>query len=1545
MTVTADKGVTLDGSLTSEDSTNTITSADGSFTVTDEAVISGENTSIEVSGDATFGSTLDTEDATVTITADGQMTVAGDTTLTGSTVTVTADKGVTLDGSLTSDGSITEIVSADGGFSVKQEADVIESDVTIDVKADATFGSTLDAGDSEISVTAGGQMTVADDAAFVNGGLDADADQGFIFNGKLTTEDNTNNIHSAQGGMTVEKETVISGESTDIEVGGDVNFKSTTDIQGADVNVTAGGSVDFHDEITSAESHVTLDAQGALDMANANLQNGSWVAEADGNVTFAIIEASENTVSLNSHAGCIDTTVADGYIRFTDEDESSDDKLILSAGDAVMDGSSDKGHIGREDANIIIDTADTLFIPAANDYYVDFVVLEGEELYQGKRPVTAIGSGYDENGDYQTGEKLTDAPDDVIYGRMEDLLLEDFAQIVIDRASDADQKSLLTESVLTGLIRDGSMDIDDIGWALPWKTKSELRALLRQGDTVNPGESLSGYQQLAQQIKAAFGQNYTTDADYDRWLMNAVTSGYVDADQMNDLLTGLVNDAEIQQMVQNAWEQADYEAHKATIPDEPVRREAVIEVGEAVGGAWVDNIGSITITQQEGTLTASAVLSQEGDVTLTAVNGGIEGDASEEINVLGEEITLTAAKGVGAETTLVIEQREMRPTLVANMVKPADRSDVALKPLGADGTPTGSAEQAEKPVETWALETLIDFEWLNVHYAEQATKLDVTAGGDVNIDEKNGDLGLGVIDVTNGDLTLDVPGTIYDKRDDSQTEPNISVEKGPDSNADATISAEGGTIGESDDYIDVDVDGTIYADAKGDVSLNDSGTLDLVLDSQEGQLNADAVGDANITDTGSDLIVGTITAGGDADVTAQGSITTGDPLGRPADIIAGSITITAEGDVAEADDHLTVDTRAEDGGVLTVTGDNVYVKEITGDTNLGGLTAGGDAELTTPGAIYDASGSGLEEKAEQAQKDAADADAKADQAEAEAYVQQGEADMAQEALDEAVGQTGNAYNQTVEGITELLEQARKDLEALTPDTQEHDDQSWIIKQLEWELEKAEGEPELREEAYEQAVRDQQAAQEALEKAQDEADAAREKAEQLRAEADAAQNAADAAADAARADTPTVNVEGDLTLNAESVGEKDQGLTMDVEGMIDVNANTEVNLSGQGNLELEGMEVSGDITITTIDGTINGHGVMEGSSIDVSSENGDVGKKDNYLIVDVDRVDARGDNVYIRNLGDTEVGDITADNEIVLESGGKVTVDEDEVPNFHGSDLTINAGGDIGSQDKPIITDTEAFHGHTPGDMFIDNQSRDLTMTDVRADDLVVRTDGNITGSNIRVEDIHICADGNVGTAEVPMYFYADGKVHICAGLSICNWVNLYRPGVYEAMFVFHMEVSVGDETMTMYVIMGVDAKDHLTVLGLFLCEGEADAQYWQEVFTALRKADLVTTGMVYHDGEHGLDEGLKQVFPASESCDISGYQDNAERRQIYLQKLQLCTELAQQLLGEMEAYGMALAEETGKPCTDAESLLEAARSFTDAYTGSIEVWMDSSLAK
>lgn len=1214
---------------------------------------------------------------------------------------------------------------------------------------------------------------------------------------------------------------ITAGDSVTVD-----EYASLTD---SSVTVSADEDVVLGGNITADASDLDIDAKGSISLKNADVKRGSLDADSGSDLTFGIIETENNTLKLSAK-GNIASTLENGYIYFRHGERNA--TFTLSA----------NGNIGARERYLVTDTDSTVNITLAHDYYIDSVELVGSTVYERTKRSVTTSSGRDELGAWQTGELiLSGAAKDTVYGELGIDANEAIADMVVSREERENWIDILDTPALMALIKDGSITRDALKEYIGADAASKIDSLIRLGDTVDDEKGESGYEQLAKLLEARLGAKdegtdayIISDEVIKAYLTLSMNLDNVDIDRMAEILSGIVNADEIAEMIKAAWDKADYGKHEGTRPGDTEPREIRIIVGESTGAAYVKNEGDIIIHQQNGTLTAGEVTSARGNVTVAAALGAVEGSGEGTANITGNVIDISAKLGVGANTQLIIDQQKLDMTLVANVTKPTDRADTLIKPIDENGMPTSEANKTVSPVKGWALEVEIAYDWIRAKNSECATRLNIAAGGDINVAEDSGDLGLGVIKTSNGSIALTAQGSIVDTRE-NETEPNIAA------NGDVQLTSKEGGIGTENERINTDIGGTLHAEAKDDISISDEGTLDMVADSEQGQINADAKLDLNLSNTEGDLVIGPIEALGTVTIVSEGSIVAGDKYDREAQIKANTIILTAKGGIGTEDEAMSVDTDGENGGTLSAKGEYINITEVNGKLILKNIDSDTDAVISARGDILDGNDAICDDAVE-AQKEANNARAEADAAEADAFVKSEKAKRTRKELDKAKSES-DAQNAVVAELERQLDDAREELNNTDPaDTAKVKELNARIEKLEKQLDEAKNRQAQLNDALDKANAENDAAQA-------EADKANANAEKLRNEAEAKQAEADRIkAEAENADA-TVNAENDVTISAGgNIGEDGHGVSISAGGTINVSAGADVDgdgtpdgngkdifIAGKGDIDISDITTDGHVGIATVGGSISGNGKITADSLDISSVGGDVGSEDAPIHTSVDHLDAMGENVYIHNDKDTEIGQISAKDNIKLDSDGDVTADSTAKPNIIAADTTINASGDIGTADTPLDTSTGAFHG-TADDIYINNHTKDLDLSDIEADKLDVDTDGNVTGKDIHVKDITIDADGYVGSEDDPFTFEASGKTDINGDLGAW-YKNLYTSMEYDrsiVTLVMRFETRINGERYNVYALIRVDSFGGMRLLGFFLNKGDADEVFWYKVLGLIR---------------------------------------------------------------------------------------------------------------
>ncbi|MBO7711520.1 MAG: fibronectin type III domain-containing protein, partial [Lachnospiraceae bacterium] len=176
------------------------------------------------------------------------------------------------------------------------------------------------------------------------------------------------------------------------------------------------------------------------------------------------------------------------------------------------------------------------------------------------------------------------------------------------------------------------------------------------------------------------------------------------------------------------------------------------------------------------------------------------------------------------------------------------------------------------------------------------------------------------------------------------------------------------------------------------------------------------------------------------------------------------------------------------------------------------------------------------------------------------------------------------------------------------------------------------------------------------------------------------------------------------------------------------------------------EGTGDVSIAAA-GNVNTSdgGVISGSSLDVTSTGGSIGSGENPLNMDVNHVDASGQDVTLTNDKDLEIGTIHASGDgqeadsrgdVSMNVNGNVT-ESDSGSGIYGDKLTATINGNFGNTGSVIDTNVNTVD-ITAGNIGIDNHSEKLGVENMTADDVNIEADGDIVGAGDN--DTHINAN-------------------------------------------------------------------------------------------------------------------------------------------------------------------------------------------------------------
>jgi len=153
---------------------------------------------------------------------------------------------------------------------------------------------------------------------------------------------------------------------------------------------------------------------------------------------------------------------------------------------------------------------------------------------------------------------------------------------------------------------------------------------------------------------------------------------------------------------------------------------------------------------------------------------------------------------------------------------------------------------------------------------------------------------------------------------------------------------------------------------------------------------------------------------------------------------------------------------------------------------------------------------------------------------------------------------------------------------------------------------------------------------------------------------------------------------------------------------------------------------------------------------------------------------RGDNAILDVAGDVLLNDIVSNNANIT-AGGNVT--QTEGTQVDVSNLEIQAGGSIGSEDKPIVTNVDEITA-SGANVHLDNKSDNLTVHDITGSDVTINTAGNINTTPdgmITAHNLTIIAVYDIGTPDQPIRLTVDGNLILKSKRGGVYYVNFWKP--------------------------------------------------------------------------------------------------------------------------------------------------------------------------
>ncbi|EGF27469.1 hypothetical protein RBWH47_03547, partial [Rhodopirellula baltica WH47] len=1018
-------GTTTDAIETSIASLD-ITNADGPINILEATDLSIIN--IDQNG------TDATDDAVTIVTTDGSITVAASGTgidAEGANVALTANgtgKSINVNEIIDAagDGTIT-LTAAD---SITSNATITsgDGDITLGATAgDATFGGTT-TGEGDI-ITATGDITVSaasgaitmsngtlfqsNGASNAGGLIDLSADGDITLGGLLTTngteaaidKDGMPAMHAAA--------IIVSSATGDILDGGDAH----TDIDAAD-----GGAVLLAPNGTIGTPAVGMTPANPLEM-NVNsigaLSSGDIDLVDSGDIYIDCLVSSAGNINVESTGGSIndlqDDANADlqagptGTISLTAitgiggapdttataGNGDADGRLELAAGSILTASTS------GADANIVLHglgditltsvstTNGDIDITAAGDITATSVIA-GDD---GNIEISTDGTNATEDGDINVGIITADGDDVTLTAA--DAILDDTSAITATN---------LTMNAVGG--------VGTTGTAINTTVENLTVSNTSTGDiNINETKELnivSIDQDASTTVNVVAGGTITVAAA----AATPAGSG-IDAENASVTLTatGTASDIVVNHTIDSNG------GAVSLLADNNVNFGALGNINSVNGDVvvtadaedpTVDTLGGITMTDGAfinsgtgtididatenitlGRLVSTNTTNAAVNVTSSAgsiLDGGDAVGADIEATETGAEVTLTAATGIG---TSAMDRLDLAGGSVVN-ASVTGEGDIWIEAAGAIelkdvDTVDGDIDVSATGMITATLVVAADANTSgngDVFLRTTAggiMAVDVTGATDVKLEAVTGDVQLGKVTATDGDIDIDATaGSITDK--DTDTDVDLTA------GGTVFMDAANGIGATGNGRIDVAAGGTVDATVTGtgDIWLNSPGAVTLLdVDTADGNIDVtaggkitatdvDAVGtevDVTLTTTAGDIEVGDIDATGEVSLDSAANITDAASGDTDTDITGLTVTLKAVNSIGSIAERLEITTLAtgsssaqltDEGDIALAVNSDVRFTSVTTEMTGGEIDIiGGTNEIEVAGAGMSAVGGGI----------------------------------------------------------------------------------------------------------------------------------------------------------------------------------------------------------------------------------------------------------------------------------------------------------------------------------------------------------------------------------------------------------------------------------------------------------------------------------------------------------------------------------------------------------------------------------------------------------
>ena len=278
--------------------------------------------------------------------------------------------------------------------------------------------------------------------------------------------------------------------------------------------------------------------------------------------------------------------------------------------------------------------------------------------------------------------------------------------------------------------------------------------------------------------------------------------------------------------------------------------------------------------------------------------------------------------------------------------------------------------------------------------------------------------------------------------------------------------------------------------------------------------------------------------------------------------------------------------------------------------------------------------------------------------------------------------------------------------------------------------------------------------------------------------------------AAKTGGTAIRVRGNanITSGGDIAGSNNDSLTMAVDGTLNMKAAGNVNLVSEQSVKFDSIQAGKAVDMVVNGDILSGSNVPALSGSRVTMNAISTGDKTSRIesvngaaiATNTSRLGIRADSAKISNSGSVQLDDVIAQAAQISASGD---ITQTEGTELDVSDLILSAGGNIGSEEHPVVINTDVISAYG-NDIYLKNLSRMLTVREIIGRSTVsIDTDGSINTTAdgiIRAHDLIIRALGDIGSALSPLRIAVGGRISMSTQMggiwyTTSNWRWIIDP--------------------------------------------------------------------------------------------------------------------------------------------------------------------------